>query len=324
MKITITSLALAFVFMAAAAPNARSAPIADAGPVRLYDSVIVTGTRIHLGDLFAGAGDKAAATIAYAPDPGKRATFDARWLYRVARAYGLKWRPLSLKDQVVVERESQVIGRGQIEGRILDALVEKGVDPDMQIELGNRLLRLYVGGDVTPTLGVTDLAYNPRTRRFSATLIAPEGDPTAKRVRVTGRLHKVLDVPVLTRRLMTGDIITKKDIRWIKVRASRTQSNIILDSANLVGMSVKRGQRAGRPLRSVDVGRPVMVPKGSYVTLVLKTPVMLITAKGRALEDGGMGDTIRVTNSQSNTVVEGMVTGANRVVISLTDRVVQN
>ncbi len=40
---------------------------------------------------------------------------------------------------------------------------------------------------------------------------------------------------------------------------------------------------------------------------------MTLTAQGRALEDGGAGDTVRVVNTQSNTVVQAVVTGANRV-----------
>ena len=54
----------------------------------LKSAAIVEGRYITLGDLFENAGVRADTNVAYAPAPGKRAIFDARWLYRVARAHG--------------------------------------------------------------------------------------------------------------------------------------------------------------------------------------------------------------------------------------------
>ncbi len=314
--------ALLAALLAAAVPEARAA--ADAEPVRLHESVVVTGDRVRLGDLFSGTGDKAGIAVAYAPGPGKRATFDAPWLYRVARAYKLGWRPLSLKEQAVVERDSIVIGQAEIKRRLLEALIELGADPEMTVTLSNRLLRLHVAGDVSPTLGLEDLAYRPENGRFSALLVAPAGDPAAQRVRVTGRLHKVREIPVLARRVLSGEIITKADIRWIQVRADRLQPNTVMDAADLIGMAAKRGQRAGKPIRSRDIGRPVLVPKGRQVTLILETPVMLLTVRGRALEDGGDGDIIRVANTHSNTVIQGEVIGSDRIRVRLAGRSTRN
>ena len=78
----------------------------DAKKVLLKETVTVNSRRVYIGDLFRNAGNKADIAIAYAPRPGQRAIFDARWLYRVARAYNLDWRPLGNQDQVVVERKS--------------------------------------------------------------------------------------------------------------------------------------------------------------------------------------------------------------------------
>jgi flagella basal body P-ring formation protein FlgA len=75
--------------------------------------------------------------------------------------------------------------------------------------------------------------------------------------------------------------------------------------------------RPGEPVRASEVQRPVVVPKGGLVTLVLTTSGMQLTARGRALEDGGEGDAIRVANAQSHTLVEGIVSGAGRVTIPL-------
>ena len=310
MKILPILLALALSVLA---PPAAAAPAAGAAPVTLRQSVTVSGGLVRLGDLFVPAGDKAEAAVAYAPAPGKRATFDARWLYRVARAYGLNWRPLSIHEKAVVARESIIIGRREIADHILAALVDKGVDADMRVELSNRMLRIHVPGGSTATIAVEDVAYEPRTRRFIAIVAAPADDPAARRIRVTGRVHRVIDVPVLTRRVLAGEVIRKRDVKWIAMRGDRLQRDTIQDSGALIGKSPRRGLRAGVPVRVSDVRLPVLVPRRSLVTIMYRVRSMTLTAQGRALEDGGAGDTVRVANTQSNTVVQAVVTGANRV-----------
>ena len=310
MKILPFLLALALSVLA---PPAAAAPAAEAAPVTLRQSVTVSGGMVRLGDLFVPAGDKAEAAVAYAPAPGKRAIFDARWLYRVARAYGLNWRPLGNNEKAVVVRESIVIGRREIADTILAALVDKGVDADMQVELSNRMLRIHIPSDSTTTVAVEDVAYDPRTRRFIAIVAAPADDPAARRIRVTGRVHRVIDVPVLTRRVLAGEVIRERDVKWIAMRGDRLQRDTIQDPGALIGKSPRRGLRAGVPVRVSDVRLPVLVPRRSLVTITYRVRSMTLTARGRALEDGGAGDTVRVANIQSNTVVQAVVTGVNRV-----------
>jgi len=310
MKILPILLALVLSVLA---PPALAAPAAKAAPVTLRQSVTVSGGMVRLGDLFVPAGDKAEAAVAYAPAPGKRAIFDARWLYRVARAYGLNWRPLSIHEKAVVVRESIVIGRREIADHILAALVDKGVDADMQVELSNRMLRIHIPSDSTTTVAVEDVAYEPRTRRFIAIVAAPADDPAARRIRVTGRVHRVIDVPVLTRRVLAGEVIRERDVKWIAMRGDRLQRDTIQDPGALIGKSPRRGLRAGVPVRVSDVRLPVLVPRRSLVTITYRVRSMTLTARGRALEDGGAGDTVRVANIQSNTVVQAVVTGVNRV-----------
>lgn len=293
-------------------------------PVMLIDSVIVNSKIVRLGDVFTNTGDKSDIAIAYAPSPGQTATLDANWLYRVATAYKLKWRPLSVREQALVQRESVIITREEIEDRILMALIDKGADPKSQVELSNRLMRIHVAGGLTATIKVEDVIFQPRMKRFTAVLVATGSSAPAQRTRVTGRVHKILDVPVLSTRLKPGELIRKHHVKWIKVRAERLQRDIILAEAGLVGMASKRGLLAEKPLRNSDVRRPILVTKNSFVTLELALPFMKLTAQGKALEDGAKGDTVRVHNARSKNIVEGMVTGDGKVRVQIASRVALN
>jgi len=52
--------------------------------------------------------------------------------------------------------------------------------------------------------------------------------------------------------------------------------------------------------------------------MMLYTPRMQLTSKGKALEDGSVGDTVRIMNTQIKTVVEGLITIMNTVQITST------
>jgi len=83
-------------------------------PIVLRESAAVDGKTVRIGDLFLNVGEKAGIAIAYAPEPGGRAVFDARWLLKVARAYKLDWRPMGRHDKVVVQRNATFISREEI------------------------------------------------------------------------------------------------------------------------------------------------------------------------------------------------------------------
>ena len=61
---------------------------------------------------------------------------------------------------------------------------------------------------------------------------------------------------------------------------------------------------------------PQMVSRGELVTMVFDQNGMRLTAKGRALEDGTMGQSIKVSNTGSNRTIEGRVTGSKQITVN--------
>ncbi|MSO93912.1 MAG: flagellar basal body P-ring formation protein FlgA [Rhodospirillales bacterium] len=310
--VTLVLAGLVVSTPAEAAPQKPQAAPATGGAI-LRSTVTVNDPVIRLGDLFINAGDKAEIAIAHSPAPGKKQVFDARTLYRLANAHGLPWRPLNPTEQAVVERESTVVTAEEIETLIKSALLEKGLDSRSDVEIGNRMLRLHLPIDAAAGPTVEDVTYDVRTHRFAAVLVAPSDGRSNQRVRVTGRTLLMAEVPVLNRRLLAGETIGKQDIQWVKVASDRLQTDTIVAAEDLVGKAAKQGLRVGAPVRTTEVRRPILVEKGSLVTIVLKRPQMLLTSQGRALESGSEGETVRITNTFTNAVVEAQVTGINTV-----------
>jgi flagella basal body P-ring formation protein FlgA len=302
----------------AASPAVGASPRATAEPqpvVLAGHAVTVSAGVIRLGDLFLNAGDKAATPVVRAPAAGRQAVFDARWLYRVAHAHGLNWQPLSMHDRITVERESLIIGSDEIENLVLTALAAGGVDTaGARVILANPALRLHLPTDGPALPVVEDIHHDPRQGSFVAVL-SIGGNVSAQQVRIAGRLQQMTDVPVLTRRMATDEIISAADLSTVAMPTRTLPADTILASAELVGNTARPSVRPGTPLRSSDVKPPLVVTRGQTVTLLYGTPQMILTARGRALDNGSMRSTVRVTNVQSRQVVEGTVTAPGEVTI---------
>ncbi len=289
-----------------------------AEPVTLRQAVIVDDPLIRLGDIFDISDPaKASKAVAYAPRPGRRVAFDVDWLYRIARQNRIAWRPRSRFDRVVVERASQVVDRPTIEAAISAELVARGAPARHELGLDNPAVRLHLAPDVRPEIVVRELWYDAASRRFSA-LVAAAEDRSAAPMRVAGRLYEVVDVPVPARPIAKGEVIGRDDVKIVTMRADRLSRGAVTDIDEIVGKAPRRSLRAGEPVRPGDVRRPVVVAKGSTVTMVYRTPFMELTARGRAIEDGGHGDVIKVMNTQSKKVIEAVVADADTVLVGAT------
>ncbi|NIT68635.1 MAG: flagellar basal body P-ring formation protein FlgA [Gemmatimonadetes bacterium] len=303
----------AFALTLATVSGAGAAQTQPQGPVLLKSRIVVEGPVLYLGDLFEGLGARGATPIARTPAPGKRTHVDARWLRAVAQAYGVPWRPGSHLDGASIERASVVIEAKQIEAAALDALKRRGLKGNVSLILDNPGRRLYLPSDTAPTLLVTGVAHDPETGRFTAHLVAPAQGTSLARATVTGRAVEMVDVPVLRRRVEPGEVVRERDVEWLTRRTDRLARNAVLEASTLFGKSPRRPIRAGEVVLASELREPILVRKGSLVTIRLRTARMILTAQGRAMEPGAKGDVIRVVNTKSNTVISATVTESGAV-----------
>ncbi len=79
-------------------------------------------------------------------------------------------------------------------------------------------------------------------------------------------------------------------------------------------MQTRRMLHAGQTVRGDDVRRPVLVTKGQTVTMLFRAPGVELTAMGRAMGEGGVGETVTVQNPVSFRMITGSITGPGTVV----------
>lgn len=289
-----------------------AAPAAAAGAL-LRAHVLVDGPMVTLGDLFDNAGERANVQVLRAPPPGTHVTVDTDWLTHVALVNNLSWKPRNLFDEAVIERTGLTVGHDQIAAAIEAALAQRGAPEGSVVELESRTQQMVVATDQSAKLAVRDLFYDRAANRFSATISA--GD---SKLMVAGRLYPTIEVPVLNRAVARGETISAQDIAMVRMREDALRPASLTDAGAIVGMAAKVALRANAPVGGADLQRPLAVSRGSLVTLVLNYNGMALTAQGRAVDQGSLGDTVRVTNTHSNLTVEGIIDGTNRVRVSLT------
>jgi flagella basal body P-ring formation protein FlgA len=311
------SLFAAASALSAELPSVEGVQQTAAAPIALKPQVTVDSDLVLLGDLFHGELAKADVPIARAPGPGERVELQAQWLWSVAKAYGVDWRPRSTLETVTLSRQSYLLDAAAAEGILLDELALRGRDPaSLSVQLDNPRFAEHLPTGAAGRLDVAHLEHDPRSGRFAATLRAPAGaEGRTVSVSLTGRLQEIVEVPVLTRRVAKDAVIGRNDIEWMAMPAERVAGNVVTDAEALIGSSPRRGIRPGTPVRVSEIGAPRLVDKNQMVLLRVQTPTMQLTAQGRAMESGARGEQVRVLNTSSNTVVTGTVAGNGLVMV---------
>jgi len=187
---------------------------------------------------------------------------------------------------------------------------------EVELELDSRALRLYLPHDMPGQISTQSISYDSRSRRFTARVFAPDDRPGAVRAVITGYAFPMTRIPILARRLDRNDIIGKRDIEWKTVRAETVDGRTITDLESLVGQSPRRPITADRAIREDEVQPPTLVTRGKQVTIELTTPLMQLTALGKALQNGAKGDVVRVQNNNSGKIISAVVIGDKQVAVS--------
>ena len=111
---------------------------------------------------------------------------------------------------------------------------------------------------------------------------------------------------VLTRSLRRGDVINGADVMIRQIRVNRP--GVFASSASeVVGRSITRNLSQGEPLPLNLVINTPIIERGKSVTILVRSGGFVVRARGEAMESGALGDTIRVRNVSSRTVVTAVV-----------------
>ncbi len=122
-------------------------------------------------------------------------------------------------------------------------------------------------------------------------------------------LYKVLVSKELLKR---GTVIKPEMFSYAEMPAAGMENQIISDTKLVKNMELVRDLTPNTPLRSYDVKAAVLVKRGQEVQVTAgEGQGFSITMRAEALQDGGLGEQIRLKNVDSGRSLSGVITGPN-------------
>ena len=160
-------------------------------------------------------------------------------------------------------------------------------------------------GTVTEAEYLSQFWIDRTSGRFVAIVVTGKG----LLQRVTGVALLEVPVPVTKRRMLPNEIIQSSDLKIVDIPHARVSTFAVTDAKDLVGMQVRRVLSQGRPIQRQSVSPPIVVTRGSKVTIRFTSGPLFLSARGRALSDAYLGEELRVTNLESNKTITTIARG---------------
>ena len=138
---------------------------------------------------------------------------------------------------------------------------------------------------------------------FLPALLLASGSAFAGTVRIVVPSHDIA----------RGETISESDLTFTTVDGAALMAGVPTKMDEVKGMQTRRMLSAGQPFRAEDVRRPIVVTKGQTVTMQFLAPGVELTAMGRAMSEGGVGDTVTIQNPVSYRMIAGTVVAPGTV-----------
>ena len=118
---------------------------------------------------------------------------------------------------------------------------------------------------------------------------------------------------IVVRPVSRGGLLTREDLGLQTL--SRSGSGGFTEIDELVGRRAKKSLRAGLVVHDRHLQPDWMVYAKQSVSVVNNTGSIQVTTAGIALENGRLGDLVKVRNLSSNSILHGFVAGTKKISI---------
>jgi len=192
----------------------------------------------------------------------------------------------------------------QLGKRASDAKVEAGnLDPRLRLAACDAPLESFAPPG-TRTVGMTSVGVRCRGSRHWT-------------VYVPVTVHVYGKVLVAARTLARGTVLRPDDLKAVRRDLSRLSPGYLTDRKHATGMVLLRPLGPGNLLVQSAVKPPRLVQRGQDVTILASVGGLVVRSQGKALADGAYGETVRVRNSRSRRIVQGVVSARGTVKVRM-------
>ena len=245
-------------------------------------------------------------------EPGQLRTYLVRLLdsYRI-NSSDVKF---DIPDRIVVRRESTQITQEQIEEIFKKFVFENS--PWKQEEINIQRVR-FSGLPIIPTGTMTyEITASPKERFIGNVTVTIDFYVNGEKVRTLGAAGKVEvfgNAYLASRPLKQNEMISGADLEVRKMNLTDAADRFATRLDQVENRRVLRNLGVHQPLELKDLDKPLVLKRGDQVKIIYDEPGLSVTAKGQANADGGIGDTLAVTNISSQKTLHCKVVDAQTV-----------
>ena len=120
-------------------------------------------------------------------------------------------------------------------------------------------------------------------------------------------VRRYQEVVVASRMLPGKTLLQPGDLKKLRLETGRLPDGFLVDPVKAIGMQLQRPLRSGDILMESMLLQPIIMRRGAAVTLQVRQGEMLVSVAGEALQDGSVGQWIRVKNLLSKRIVTAKV-----------------
>ena len=303
------------------------APAAPALEINVKPQATVRGDQVYLGDIatFQPADDKRVSRlrrveVVTAPAPGSGFRLKGRFLtYKLTSAIGDQ-EDIFLKVPAAlnVRRSAQFISRGQLEGIFKGFVLEDSPWSPDKVRFDR--IQAPQGGVALPEGELFWKVAGRGNRRHSGNIsvvvyLYVDGKEIRK-VPVSGKVSVRQAIVKAAGKIGSGQIIGHEDVLLAEDGYYQGHVDVLGSLEEVIGKKARRNIRSGQPITGRMIEDPPIVKKGSKVLLKAENALIKVTALGKVLQDGWVGDHVRVLNTTSGKEVSAVVEGPGLVSVS--------
>ncbi len=239
-------------------------------------------------------------------------------LYRISgHVAGYKDINIKTPEVMIVERLGQTVDEDKIETIYKDFVLDNAPWEEDQIVFEN----INVPSSLALPIGDLDWEIDIKQSRnylgnFSIMIDFLVDGKSCKKTLVSGRIAVIIDTVKSTRRIKRGEIISSEDLVMVSEKKTRFKNSLVTDPAEIIGKRATRSIMADYEIQRGMFQVPPAVEKGDRVVIRAESKSILITAAGKALEEGCIGDQIRVMNISSKKEIIATVSKPSTVEVT--------
>lgn len=294
--------------------------------VTVAAETVVPGPSISFGDIADISGDDLqrirylqALRIGGAAPPGGRLLFTRELLGAKLAASGADFNGIiwNVPDQVSVVTDSQLVAGQKIVDAGMNFLKSRlgSSNADLEIEAFGYQEDLAVPvGDLSLQC---ELPYG--VRRGGPTLVNVSIQANGRIFTKVGVRYNVRifdTVLVASRAIGADEPLNSGNVSLQRMDTGPLGNGYLTDYRQITGMIARRPIAPGAVLTEMSLEKPVMIKRGTNVTILARKGDLEVGAPGLAMQDGTLGQIIRVQNLTSKRYLTAKVIGTDAVLVT--------